>query len=113
MIFILHLHYKIILSVLKVCATRAGRGEDGKKKGKMNIKLYYIILYIILYIYIFINIVPLCTNATPFFSGVLFFLIVRVEAVFAFPRLPHPLSPSHKFSITLQTTNVYPTKSNT
>ena len=74
--------------MLRACAARAGRGEDGKKKGKMNIKLYYIILYIILYIYISINIVPRCTNATPFFAGVLFFLIANVEAVFAFPHHP-------------------------
>ena len=74
------------------------QGEDGKKKRKMNIKLYYIILYIILYIYIVINIVPVCTNATLFFAGVLFFLIVRVDAVFAFPHLHHhPLTLPQNF----------------
>ena len=56
MIFILYLHYKKILRILKAYAIRAGRREEGKKKRKMNIKLYYIILYIILYIYIVVNI---------------------------------------------------------
>ena len=76
--------------MLKLCAARVGSGGRRQKKRKMNIKLYYIILYIILYIYIVINIVPVCTNATPFFAGVLFFLIVRVESVFAFPHPPAP-----------------------
>ena len=75
MIFILYLHCKKILRMLRAYAARAGKGEDGKKKGKMNIKLYYIILYIILYIYIVVNILPFCANATPIFCECLKILI--------------------------------------
>ena len=43
--------------MLRACLARVGRREEGKKRGKMNIILYYIILYIILYIYKVVNIV--------------------------------------------------------
>ena len=48
-------------------------GEEGKKKRKMNIILYYIILYIILYIYVFINILPSFANARVVFAERFFF----------------------------------------
>ena len=73
MIFGVYLHYKKILKLLKAYATRAGRGEEGKKKRKMNIILYYIILYIILYIYVFINILPLRANMRGVFADRFFF----------------------------------------
>ena len=49
------------------------RREEGKKKRKMNIILYYIILYIILYIYVFINILPLRANGRVIFADRFFF----------------------------------------
>ena len=57
----------------KPCAARAGRGEEGKKKRKMNIILYYIILYIILYIYILVNIATLFANVRVVFADRFFF----------------------------------------
>ena len=59
--------------MLRAYAARVGRGEDGKKKGKMNIKLYYIILYIILYVYKVINTVHPFASVTPFFGERFFF----------------------------------------
>ena len=59
--------------MLKPYCIRAGRREDGKKKRKMDIILYYIILYIILYIYVFINILPFRANSTPIFADRFFF----------------------------------------
>ena len=73
MIFGIYLHYKKILRILKPCAARAGRGEEGKKKRKMNIILYYIILYIILYIYVLANILPLRAKARVVFADRFFF----------------------------------------
>ena len=57
----------------KPYAVRAGSGEEGKKKRKKNIILYYIILYIILYIYVFINILPLRANMRGVFAVRFFF----------------------------------------
>ena len=57
----------------KPYAARAGRREEGKKKRKMNIILYYIILYIILYIYILANILPLFANEGGVFAKRFFF----------------------------------------
>ena len=57
----------------KAYAVRAGRGEEGKKKRKMNIILYYIILYIILYIYRVVNIVPPFANTRGVFADRFFF----------------------------------------
>ena len=57
----------------KPCAARAGRGEEGKKKRKKDIILYYIILYIILYIYVFINILPFCVGTRGVFADRFFF----------------------------------------
>ena len=73
LILILHLHYKIILRMLKPYGARAGGGLTAKRKGKINIILYYIILYIILYIYIVVNICPFRANAPPIFSDRFFF----------------------------------------
>ena len=73
MIFCIYLHYKKILRILKAYAARAGRREEGKKKGKMNIILYYIILYIILYIYVLANILPLFANGRVVFAERFFF----------------------------------------
>ena len=72
-IFYIYLHYKKILKVLKAYAAGAGGREEGKKKRKMNIILYYIILYIILYIYVFINILPFCANVRGVFAKRFFF----------------------------------------
>ena len=77
MIFGIYLHYKKILRILKPYAVRAGRGEEGKKKRKMNIILYYIILYIILYIYVFINILPLFADGRGVFAERFFFFDCR------------------------------------
>ena len=57
----------------KAYAARAGRREEGKKKRKMNIILYYIILYIILYIYVLANILPLFAKARGVFADRFFF----------------------------------------
>ena len=57
----------------KAYAARAGGQEEGKKKRKMNIILYYIILYIILYIYVLANILPFRANSTPIFADRFFF----------------------------------------
>ena len=73
MIFILCLHYKKILKLLKAYAIRAGGGKEGKKKRKKNIILYYIILYIILYIYRVVNIVPPFANGRVVFADRFFF----------------------------------------
>ena len=73
MILNIYLHYKKILKLLKAYAARAGRREEGKKKMKMNIILYYIILYIILYIYVFINILPFRANGGGGFCRAFFF----------------------------------------
>ena len=73
MIFGIYLHYKKILRILKPCATRAGRGEEGKKKGKMNIILYYIILYIYIYIDKVVNILPFRAKARVIFAERFFF----------------------------------------
>ena len=51
----------------------AGGREEGKKKRKMNIILYYIILYIILYIYVFINILPFRVSRGGDFADRFFF----------------------------------------
>ena len=73
MIFILCLHYKKILKLLRPYVARAGSGEEGKKKRKMNIILYYIILYIILYIYKVVNIVPSFAKREVVFANRFFF----------------------------------------
>ena len=73
MIFSIYLHYKKILRMLKAYAAGAGRREEGKKKRKMNIILYYIILYIILYIYVLANILPLFANTRWVFAERFFF----------------------------------------
>ena len=73
MILNIYLHYKKILKLLKAYAARAGRREEGKKKRKMNIILYYIILYIILYIYVLANILPLRANMRWVFAERFFF----------------------------------------
>ena len=57
----------------KAYAERAGRGEEGKKKGKMNIILYYIILYIYIYIDKVVNILPFCAKVRVIFSDRFFF----------------------------------------
>ena len=73
MIFVLYLHYKKILRMLKAYATRVGRREEGKKKGKMNIILYYIILYIYIYIDKVVNILPFCAKPRSVFADRFFF----------------------------------------
>ena len=73
MIFGIYLHYKKILRILKPCATRAGRGEEGKKKGKMNIILYYYIIIIIIYIYVLANILPFLAKRRGVFAERFFF----------------------------------------
>ena len=73
MVFILYLHYKKILKLLKAYAIRAGRGEEGKKKRKMNIILYYIILYIYIYIDKVVNILPSFANGGVVFADRFFF----------------------------------------
>ncbi len=73
----------------KAYAARAGRGEEGKKKRKMNIILYYIILYIILYIYRVVNILPILAKEGAVFADRFFFLIASVGAV----SPPSPPSP--------------------
>ena len=88
-IFILYLHYKKILRMRRAYAARAGRREEGKKKRKMNIILYYIILYIILYIYVFINILPALAKARVVFADRFFFFDCQCWGGFAFLRLPH------------------------
>ena len=69
----MYLHYKKILKLLRAYAVRAGRGEEGKKKRKMNIILYYIILYIYIYIDRVLNIVPLRAKARVVFADRFFF----------------------------------------
>ena len=59
--------------MLKAYAAGAGRREEGKKKRKMNIILYYIILYIILYIYIVVNILPILAKEGAVFADRFFF----------------------------------------
>ena len=59
--------------MLKAYAARAGRREDGKKKGKMNIILYYIILYIYIYIDRVVNILPFCAKGRVIFADRFFF----------------------------------------
>ena len=73
LILILHLHYKKILRMLKVYGARAGGGLTAKRKGKINIILYYIILYIIIYIYIVFNILPFCAKRRGVFADRFFF----------------------------------------
>ena len=57
----------------KAYAARAGRGEEGKKKRKMNIILYYIILYIYIYIDKVVNILPLRAKQGGVFADRFFF----------------------------------------
>ena len=57
----------------KAYAVRAGRGEEGKKKRKMNIILYYIILYIYIYIDKVVNILPLRAKVRVVFADRFFF----------------------------------------
>ena len=83
MIFCIYLHYKKILKLLRAYVARAGRGEEGKKKRKMNIILYYIILYIILYIYVFLNILPLLAKARVVFADRFFFFDCQCWGGFA------------------------------
>ena len=59
--------------MLKAYAVRAGWGEEGKKKRKMNIILYYIILYIYIYIDRVVNILPLFAKVRVVFSDRFFF----------------------------------------
>ena len=73
MVFILYLHYKKILKLLKAYAVSAGGGEEGKKKRKMNIILYYIILYIYIYIYKVVNILPMFAKSRVVFADRFFF----------------------------------------
>ena len=73
MVFVLYLHYKKILRILKPCCVRAGKGEEGKKKRKMNIILYYIILYIYIYIDKVVNILQLRANRRVIFADRFFF----------------------------------------
>ena len=73
MIFGIYLHYKKILRMWKPCAVRAGRGEEGKKKRKMNIILYYIILYIYIYIDKVVNILQLRAKVRVVFADRFFF----------------------------------------
>ena len=94
MIFILCLHYKKILRMWKPYTARAGRREEGKKKRKMNIILYYIILYIILYIYILANILPLFANTRGVFADRFFFFDCQCWGGFRLPHLPHLPWPS-------------------
>ena len=77
MVFGIYLHYKKILRMWKPCAARAGSREEGKKKRKKDIILYYIILYIILYIYRVVNIVPLFANTRGVFADRFFFFDCR------------------------------------
>ena len=88
-IFILYLHYKKILRVLRAYVARVCGLEEGKKKRKMNIILYYIILYIILYIYKVVNILPLRAKARVVFADRFFFFDCQCWGGFAFLRLPH------------------------
>ena len=73
MIFVLCLHYKKILKLLRAYTARAGGGKEGKKKRKKNIILYYYIIIIIIYIYVFINIVPPFANGRVVFADRFFF----------------------------------------
>ena len=73
MIFSIYLHYKKILKLLKPYAAGAGRREEGKKKRKMNIILYYIILYIYIYIDKVVNILPLRAKVRGVFADRFFF----------------------------------------
>ena len=73
MIFSIYLHYKKILRMWKPYAAGAGRREEGKKKRKMNIILYYIILYIYIYIDKVVNILPLFANGRVVFAERFFF----------------------------------------
>ena len=59
--------------MLKPCCARAGRGEEGKKKRKMNIILYYIILYIYIYIDKVVNILQFRANEGVVFAKRFFF----------------------------------------
>ena len=77
MIFSIYLHYKKILRMLRVYAARAGRGEEGKKKRKKYIILYYIILYIYIYIDRVLNIVPPIAKARVVFADRFFFFDCR------------------------------------
>ena len=73
MIFGIYLHYKKILRILKPYAVRVGGAEEGKKKRKMNIILYYIILYIYIYIDKVVNILPLRAKWRVVFAERFFF----------------------------------------
>ena len=73
MIFGIYLHYKKILRMWRAYVARAGRWEEGKKKRKMNIILYYIILYIYIYIDKVVNILPFCANTRGVFAERFFF----------------------------------------
>ena len=57
----------------KPYAARAGMGEEGKKKRKMNIILYYIILYIYIYIDKVVNILQLRAKRGVVFADRFFF----------------------------------------
>ena len=105
MIFGIYLHYKKILRMWKPYCIRAGRREEGKKKRKMNIILYYIILYIILYIYVFINILTLFANRRGVFAERFFFFWLPVLRAVSPPSPPLTLHPLHllQISLTLQT----------
>ena len=59
--------------MLRAYVVRAGRREDGKKKKKMNIILYYIILYIYIYIDKVVNILPLRAKGKVVFAERFFF----------------------------------------
>ena len=59
--------------MLKRCGVWAGRGLTAKRKGKMNIILYYIILYIYIYIDKVVNILPFRAKSTPIFADRFFF----------------------------------------
>ena len=97
-IFYIYLHYKKILRMWKAYAAGAGGREEGKKKRKMNIILYYIILYIILYIYVLANIVPLFANTRGVFAKRFFFFDCQCWGGFRFPPPPsHPPALSQIF----------------
>ena len=98
MIFDIYLHYKKILRMWKPYAAGAGRGEEGKKKRKMNIILYYIILYIILYIYVFINILPFLAKGRVVFADRFFFFDCQCWGETAsLASLTSPPSPPQNF----------------
>ena len=59
--------------MLKPYVAGAGMGEEGKKKRKMNIILYYIILYIYIYIDKVVNILPMFAKVRVIFADRFFF----------------------------------------